>query len=138
MFRAIGGYPAAPDRALCEHTFVSIKGRPYSWFKAALARGDLAGVRAAAAELPHVNLVDALAVCVLMSRRDDPSYERAATRWLARFALERPSVGLDDLERALLAMEVLPDNPRAACAELAAVCAANDLAEAADALATAR
>src|SRR4051794_1119522 len=57
---------------------VSIKGRPYTWFKAALARGDLAGVRAAAAELPHVDLTDALAVCLLMSRRDDPSYERAA------------------------------------------------------------
>ena len=114
---------------------MSIKGRPYSWFKAALARGDLAGVRAAAAELPHVNLADALSVCLLMSRRDDPSYERAATRWLARFALERPTVGLDDLERALLAMEALPDNPRAAMTELATVCAANDLPDAARAIA---
>jgi hypothetical protein len=120
----------ASIRDLCEHVFVSIKGRPYTWFKAALARGDLAGVRAAAAELPEVNLADALAICVLMGLRDDVSYERAATKWLARLALERPAVGLDELGRALLAMEALPDNPAAAKSVLAGICRDHGLPDA--------
>jgi hypothetical protein len=78
------------------------------WFQAALARGDLAGVRAAAAELPHVNLTDALAVCLLMGKDDDALYERAATKWLARLALERPTIGLDDLSQALHAFKHYP------------------------------
>ena len=32
-----------------------------------------------------------------MSDRDDDRFERAAVRWLARVALERPAVGLTDL-----------------------------------------
>ncbi len=117
---------------------MSIKGRPYTWFKAALARGDLAGVRAAAAELPRIDLTDALAICVLMGHRDDPAYERAATKWLARFALERPGVGLEELSRALLAMEVLPDNPAAAKSVLIGICRQHGLPEAAAVLGAAR
>src|SRR3954463_2390810 len=54
--------------ALCEHAFdVSIRGNPYRWLQGALARGDLSGVRAAAAELEHrVNLTDSLAIVLLM------------------------------------------------------------------------
>ncbi len=110
--------------------FVSVKGRPYQWFKSALARGDLAGVRAAAAELPHINLADALAICLLMGQQDDARFERAATKWLARLALERPTIGLDELGQALLAMEVLPDNPGAAKATLAGICRAHGLEDA--------
>jgi len=40
--------------------FVSIKGRDYFWFRDALARGDLPLVKATAADLPAVNLEDAL------------------------------------------------------------------------------
>lgn len=39
---------------------------PYSIFKRALRRGDLAGVRAAAAELPRVPLDDAFVICMLI------------------------------------------------------------------------
>ena len=115
--------------------FVSIKGRPYQWFKSALARGDLAGVRAAAAELPHINLTDALAICLLMGQHDDARFERAATRWLARLALERPTIGLDELGQALLAMEVLPDNPGAARAAIAGICRVHGLEDAVQLLA---
>jgi hypothetical protein len=120
------------DANMCS---MSIRGRPYTWFKAALARGDLAGVRAAAAELPRLELADALAVCLLMGQRDDPAYERAATKWLARLALERPTIGLEELGRALLAMEVLPDNPAAAKSVLRGVCREHGLAAAAELLA---
>ena len=103
---------------------MSIKGRPCTWFRLALRRGDLVGVRAAAAELGHtVNLVDALAVVLLMAVRDDEAFDRAATRWLARFALERPAVGLEDLRLGLSALEALPFNPRRRPARRSPSCA---------------
>ena len=102
---------------------MSIKGGPYGWFRAALGRGDLAAVRAAAAELGHrVNLVDALAIVLLMAAREDDAYERAATRWLARLVWERPAVGLEDLREALAALELLPRDPAAAKHALTAFC----------------
>ncbi|MEA2192967.1 MAG: hypothetical protein QOI73_3088 [Solirubrobacteraceae bacterium] len=102
---------------------MSVKGRPYTWFRMALRRGDLVGVRAAAAELGHkVNLVDALSVVLLMAVRDDEAFDRAATRWLARLALERPAVGLDDLRLGLSALEALPYNRDAARMTLAELC----------------
>src|SRR3954469_16527418 len=102
--------------------FVSDKGSPYVRFKRALATGNLALVRTAAAELPAIDLGDALAICLLMSDRDDERFERAAVRWLARVALERPAVGLGDLRDGLIAFEAMPYNPAAARQTLAVLC----------------
>jgi hypothetical protein len=80
-------------------------------------------VRAAAAELGHqVNLVDALSIVLLMAHRDDEAFERAATRWLARFVVERPAVGLEDLRLGLVALQALPSNTVAAKQQLAELC----------------
>jgi len=97
-------------------------GSPYARFKRALATGNLALVRAAAAELPAVDLADALAICLLMSARDDDRFERAAVRWLARLALERPGIGLGELRDGLVAFEAMPYNPAAARGTLAEMC----------------
>ena len=102
---------------------MSIKGHPYRWFSSALRRGDLVGVRSAAAELGHkVNLVDALSIVLLMADREDDAFERAATRWLARFVIERPAVGLEDLRFGLVALQALPANRDAALAQLSELC----------------
>jgi hypothetical protein len=101
---------------------VSVRGSPYVRFKRALATGNLSLVRAAAAELPAIDLGDALAICLLMSDRDDERFERAAVRWLARLALERPAVGLGDLRDGLIAFEALPYNPDAARSALEELC----------------
>ena len=107
---------------------MSIKGHPYRWFTTALRRGDLAGVRAAAVELGNkVNLVDALSIVLLMAEREDDAFERAATRWLARFVVERPRVGLEELRHGLVALQALPSNPAAAKQELASLCARHRL-----------
>src|SRR5438046_1546078 len=91
---------------------VSIRGGSYRWFQAALERGDLAGVRAAAAELGNtVNLVDALAVVLLMARDGDPAFSRAAARWAARLVLDRPSMALADIRIAVDALDLLPRDP---------------------------
>lgn len=118
---------------------MSIKGRSYTWFRSALGRGDLAGVRAAAAELGHrVNLVDALSVVLLMAARDDDAFDRAATKWLARFALERPAAGLADLRLGLCALEALPYNREAARVTLCELCARHSLDDVVGLLATPR
>jgi len=101
---------------------VTSSGSPYSRFRRALATGNLSVVRAAAAELPAVDLADALAICLLMSMRDDERFERAAVRWLARLALERPAVGLGELRSGLVAFEAMPYNPAAARETLAELC----------------
>src|SRR4051812_13569515 len=102
-------------------------GSPYSRFRRALKTGNLAIVRAAAAELPAVDLGDALSICLLMSAREDERYERAAVRWLARLALERPALGLTDLREGLVAFEALPHNPTAARQALIELCQRIDL-----------
>ena len=98
-------------------------GTAYGRFRRALRMGNLAQVRAAAAELPQVGLDDALAVVLLMDAHDDERYERAAVRWLARLVSERPSVGLADLGLGLTALEALPVNRDAAIAVLSQICA---------------
>jgi len=114
---------------------VSIKGSPYARFRAALEAGNLLLVRTAAAELPQVDLVDALAICVLMGAHEDDRFDRAATKWLARLALERPTISLDDLRRGLYALDALPHNPGAARGELIALCSRHGLPDAARLLA---
>jgi hypothetical protein len=102
---------------LCEHVFASIKGGSYARFGRALDTGNLTLVRAAADELPTINLDDALRICLLL--RVDPSrYERAVIRWLGRLCLERPETTLTELKLALAAFERLPSEPDEAAAEL--------------------
>jgi hypothetical protein len=108
---------------------VTSSGSPYARFKRALAAGNVAMVRAAAAELPKIDLGDALSICLLMSTRDEERFERAAVRWLARLAIERPAIGLADLRDGLVAFEALPYNPAAARAQLAELCSRVGLPE---------
>lgn len=91
---------------------MSSQGSPYARFKKAVDAGNLLQIRTAAAELPQVQLHDALAILPVIAAQEPAKYERAATRWLARFALERP-VGLEEIGAALAALERLPDHPPA-------------------------
>lgn len=98
---------------------VTSSGSSYARFRRALATGNLAVVRAAAAELPQVDLGDALEVCVLMADAEPATYDRAALRWLARFCLERRAVTLTDVAEAADALDLLRCEPGTARAELA-------------------
>ena len=113
---------------------MTAKGSSYAWFRRCLARGDLAGVRAAAVELPVIDLTDALRICVLMAQQGDRRFERAAVRWLARLSLEAPTVGIEDLRQGLVAFEALPDNPLGARRALADLCGRHGLRRAAAAM----
>jgi hypothetical protein len=98
--------------------FVSIKGSAYSNFRRALDTGNLTIIRAAAAELPAINLEDALAVCLVVADREPERFERAALRWLGRYCLERPDANLLGLRQAADAFDRLDTDREAAVAVL--------------------
>jgi hypothetical protein len=73
----------------------------------------MAIIRSAAGELPHVDLGDALAVCIVIRKAEPDRFERAALRWLARFCVERREATLAELQSAAWAFENLTDEPAA-------------------------
>ena len=92
--------------------FISSPGSAYARFRRAVGSGNLLPIRIAAAELPKVQLHDSLAILPVIAEKEPARYERAACRWLARFALEREP-GLEEIGAALAALERLPDHPPA-------------------------
>src|SRR5205807_3052734 len=99
-------------------------GNPYARFKRALQTGNPALVTAAALELPRIALDDALRICLVLRGGDPERYERAAVRWLGRFALEAPNATIDDLRLAADALDALPDRPSDAMERLQRLCLA--------------
>jgi hypothetical protein len=97
---------------------VSIKGGDYRWLRQALERGDLRLVKATAAQLPRLNLEDALAIALLVIDREPHNAERAAVRWLGRLCLERPELTLAEARDAVDAFELLVREPEVAEARL--------------------
>jgi len=91
----------------------------------ALASGDLDRVMQIARNLGQsVRLDDALRVCLLV--RDEPDrFQRAAVRWLGRFALEGRAIAIADLQEAADALDAMPGHPAAAMERLAALCIAH-------------
>lgn len=94
--------------------FVTSSGSPYARLKRALATGNLTLVRAAAAELPQVDLGDALTVCVLLHDQEPERFERAALRWLARLSVERRDVTLEQVRHAADAFALMRERPEQA------------------------
>lgn len=69
------------------------EGSPYARFTRALQRRSVLEAEAAAHELDWISLDDALQLVHLYAERASPKYERAALRWLARYAAEsRPTL----------------------------------------------
>ncbi|MBV8989180.1 MAG: hypothetical protein JO372_11550 [Solirubrobacterales bacterium] len=100
-------------------------GNPFSRFRRALETGNPALVTAAALELPRIALDDALRICLVLRGEDSARYERAAVRWLGRFALEARGVTIDDLRRAADALDSLPGQPVEAMERLQRLCLAH-------------
>jgi hypothetical protein len=62
------------------------QGRAYSQLQRALRTGNAFLALEAARHLRAVGLADALSICLLLREGDPVRYDRAATRWLARYA----------------------------------------------------
>jgi hypothetical protein len=112
----------------CEHMFVTSDGNPYARFRRALETGNEALVTAAALELPRIALDDALRICLVLRGGDSTRYERAAVRWLGRFALEGRNVTIDDLRIAADALDALPERQGEAMERLQRLCVARGVA----------
>jgi hypothetical protein len=91
-----------------EHVFVTSQGSPHARFRRALATGNPTIAWAAATELPHVALADALALCLLLVDVDRPRYERAVVRWHGRLCTEVRGISLEEAQLALAALHALP------------------------------
>ena len=110
---------------------MSPQGSPYARFRRALASRNATVALAAAAELPHLGLPDALALCLVLHDGDPGRYGRAAVRFAARYALELPRVDLPEAQLLLALLAAVGDGDAVGQA-LADVCAARgrgDLAE---------
>jgi hypothetical protein len=103
-------------------------GNAYSRFRRALQSGNETLVIAAARELPQVALDDALRICLVLRSGDPARYERAAVRWLGRFALEARGVTIQDLRFAAEALDVLPERAGEAMERLQRLCMARGVA----------
>jgi len=108
--------------------FVTSDGNPYARFRRALQTGNEALVTAAARELPRIALDDALRICLVLRGGDPERYERAAVRWLGRFALEARDVTIDDLRVAANALDTLPDRAGDAMERLQRLCVSRGVA----------
>ena len=97
-------------------------GSAYTRFKRALTTRNLHLVIAAAAELPRVGLRDALEVCLLLRDGDPERYDRAAVRWVGRFALEAQGVSLAAVEEAVDALAELRVDAAGSMERLARLC----------------
>ena len=104
--------------------FVTSDGSPYARFRRALETGNELLVLATARELPQVALDDALRICLVLRDGDRDRYERAAVRWLGRFALEARAVTIRDLRAAAAALDALPTRAGEAMEQLQQVCSA--------------
>jgi hypothetical protein len=103
-------------------------GSAYARFRRAIQTGNEALVVAAALELPRIALDDALRVCLVFRNGDPDRYERAAVRWLGRFALEAREVTIEDIRLAADALDALPDQTTDAMESLQRLCLARGVA----------
>lgn len=102
-------------------------GSAYTRFRRALETGNEHLVIAAAHELPRVALDDALEICLVFRDGDPERYERAAVRWLGRFALEARGVTIEVLRAAADALDALPERAPEAMERLRILCVAHGI-----------
>ena len=118
-----------------EHVFVGSAGRPYAQFQRALERGDGTAALSAAAELQHIGLTDALALCLVLLDSRPERFERAALHWHGRFCREVDGVMLDEANAVLALLSALRGPRRAPAAHaLAELFDRRALAQASEAL----
>jgi hypothetical protein len=99
-------------------------GSPYARFRRALDTGNELLVLNAARELPQIALEDALRICLVLRDGDPVRYDRAAVRWLGRFALEARAATIADLRTAAAALAALPTATTEAMEQLQRLCMA--------------
>ena len=118
-----------------EHMFVTSQGSPYSRFRRALDGGNATIALAAAADLEHVGLADALELLLLIHDAEPSRFERAALRWHGRYCREVTDVDLAEAQAVLACLTALCGRrPESAAHALADLVHRRDLARAGEVL----
>jgi hypothetical protein len=91
---------------LCEQAFVT-SGSAFPRLRRALDSGNATIALAAAAELEHVGLSEALELVLLLRDGQPVKFERAAIRWHARYCREARGVDLDEAQAVLACLGAL-------------------------------
>jgi hypothetical protein len=89
--------------------FVGTAGHPHARLQRALEREDLPGAHAAALDLGQVSLPDAFRLLLLIEKKAGDKFERAAVRFVARFASETPTLRVHELQLLASAVAGLQD-----------------------------
>jgi hypothetical protein len=108
--------------ALRTYVRVSNQGTSYGRFLRALDLGNEVLILSAARDLRRVALNDALRICLVLRDGDPDRDERAAVRWLGRFALEARDVTVTAIREAAEALDDLPDQPAEPMERLQRLC----------------
>ena len=86
--------------------FVTEQGSAATRFRRAIERKSVLNAELAAREMGHLAVEEALSLVLLYAATNDPRFDRAATRWVARFCVEgKPS--LSELQAAVSALALL-------------------------------
>ena len=101
---------------------MTAQGSPLTRYRRAIESGSLRLAELAAREATYLSLPDALRLLVLYAAADDPKYARASARWLARLGLEKPDLGLAEMQLAGAALAVLPARGETAMRVLTDLC----------------
>jgi hypothetical protein len=96
--------------------FVGAAGSPYAAFRRAIEARNLTRALTEARDLPQISLVDAAELVVLAAEQHEPSFDRWAGRWVARYALEVDGVTLDETQLVLAGLAGLRQADRQAAA----------------------
>jgi hypothetical protein len=112
---------------------VTTQGSAYGRFRRAISSGNGPLAWTAAAELPMLNLADALALLLLQTDVDRARYQRGLVRWHARLCLETPQLTAEEASLTLTALQALGGaGERGAATALRYVCAGRGLNQVAD------
>lgn len=90
---------------------MTAQGSALTRYHRALERRHVFGAEIAVREMSYISPRDALGLLALYAALGSPKYDKAATRWLGRLALESKDVSLDDLQLAAAALQALPRRP---------------------------
>jgi hypothetical protein len=99
---------------------VTAQGHPRAILKRAIERGNVVVAEATAREVGQLTLDEALQLLFLYVEKEPIKFERAALRWLARYATEGNGVSLLKTQLALSALAELRAGDRDQAAKLLA------------------
>lgn len=93
---------------------MTAQGSPLTRYRRAIESRSVLLAEVSAREMGFVTLPDALALVGLYASEGSPRFDKAAVRWLARYALERDDARLADLQLAAAALLALQERPERA------------------------